>query len=322
MTIMLSQYDHAMPTWDADPVLLRTFLAVRRQGNLTRAAEELFVTQPAVSRRIDRLERSLGLSLFERLGKRRHLTEAGEALSREAASLLGSADRFAEVVRARRSGEEGRLRVGASTTPGLYLLPAVLKAFQEKFPDVDVRYSVENSLHIEEKIVRNDLDMGFVGAHLTHAALRLKPLLEDEVIWYSARSHPLATNGTPPSPRDLASTTCFVRETGSATRRLIDTWLRRSRARLGRTILIGCPEAAKVLVRSGVGVSYMSAFGLAGEGGTGLTRLNIAGAALSRPIYLVTHADKRVSPPMLTFLQLLTESIGGARSRPRRRSQG
>jgi DNA-binding transcriptional LysR family regulator len=310
-----------MSEWDADPVLLRTFLAVRRHGNLTRAAEDLFVSQPAVSRRIERLERSLGLPLFERLGKSLSLTEAGEALAREAAALVGSVDRLAETVRSRRSGAAGRLRVGASTTPGLYLLPSVLKAFQEKFPDVEVRYSVENSLHIEEKIVRNDLDMGFVGAHLTHAALRLKPLVEDEVVWYSARSHPLATRETPPSPRDLASATCFVREAGSATRRLIDTWLRRSRARLGKTILIGCPEAAKVLVRSEVGVSYMSAFGLAGDGGAGLARLNVAGSSLSRPIYLVTHADKRLAPPMLAFLELLTASLNaGVRPRPRRRS--
>jgi DNA-binding transcriptional LysR family regulator len=301
-----------MDDWDADPDLLRTFLAVRRHRNLTRAADELFISQPAVSRRIARLEKSLGLQLFERLGKILHLTDAGEALAQEAVSLIGAAGRLAEVVRARRAGMEGRLRVGASTTPGLYLLPRVLKAFQDRFPEVEIRYSVENSLLIEEKIVRNELDMGFVGAHLSHAALRLKPLLEDDIVWYAADTHPLAKRTTA-APRELASTMCFVRESGSATRRMADAWLRRSRARLGKTILISCPEAAKVLVRSGLGVSYMSACGLDGDGGAGLRRLPLTGGPLTRPIYLVTHADKRISPPMACFLKLADGMLPGRR---------
>lgn len=291
-----------MSGWDADPDLLRTFLSVHRHGNLTRAAEELFVSQPAVSRRVGRLERSLGLPLFERLGKSLHLTEAGEALAREAAALIGSAERLAEVVRARRSGEEGRLRIGASTTPGLYLLPRVLMRFRARYPKVDVQYAVENSLHIEERIVRNDLDLGFVGAHLTHAALRLQPVYEDEVVLYAASSHPLAKPRTVP-PKALEREVCVVREPGSATRRLVDSWLRRSRTKLGRTMEIGCPEAAKVLVRAGVGFSYMSASGLQGDGGAGLTRLPVANLNLKRPIFLVRHADKRLSPAMSAFLE-------------------
>jgi DNA-binding transcriptional LysR family regulator len=297
-----------MVEWDADPVLLRTFLAVRRRGTFTRAAEDLFVSQPAVSRRIERLERSLGLPLFERLGKSLHATEAGEALAREAAVLIGSADRLAETVRSRRSGEAGRLRIGASSTPGLYLLPRALRAFQERFPEVEIRYEVENSLQIEEKIVRNDLDMGFVGAHLSHAALRLKPVVEDEVVWYASDRHPLAAK-PPSSPRDLAGATWFVREAGSATRRLVDAWLRRSRTRPRRTVLISCPEAAKVLVRSGVGISYMSRYGLEGDGGAGLKRLALPGPRVTRSIHLVLHADKRVSPPMKAFLEIARDLL-------------
>jgi DNA-binding transcriptional LysR family regulator len=218
-------------------------------------------------------------------------------------------ERLAETVRARRSGHEGRLRVGASTTPGLYLIPSVLRAFEERFPAVDVRYSVENSLHIEEKIVRNDLDLGFVGAHLTHASLRLRPLVDDEVVWFAGATHPLAARRSPREPRDLASATCIVRESGSATRRLVDAWLRRARVQCRKTILIGCPEAAKALVRSGVGISYMSARGLEADGSIGLKRIPLQGPRISRPIYLVTHADKRIAPPMAAFLNLANELL-------------
>jgi LysR family transcriptional regulator, transcriptional activator of the cysJI operon len=256
---------------------------------------------------VARLERSLGLPLFERLGKSLQPTEAGEALTQEAASLIGSAERLAEVVRARREGQRGRLRVGASTTPGLYLLPAVLRAFRERHPDVDVRYAVENSRQIEEKIVRNDLDLGFVGAHLSHAALRLRPVVDDEIVWYAAASD-ARTRGTS-RPRDLERTTCVVRESGSATRKLVDGWLRRARVRPTDTIVISCPEAAKALVRAGLGVAYMSARGLDGDGGSGLRRLTFDAPRLSRPIFLVTHADKRVSPPMQAFLALARSAL-------------
>jgi DNA-binding transcriptional LysR family regulator len=311
-----------MSEWEPDPILLKTFLAVRRHGNLTRAAEELFVTQPAVSRRIGRLERSLGLPLFERLGKSIDLTEAGEALAKEAAALLGSAARLAEAVRARRSGEEGRLRIGASTTPGLYLLPAVVRRFQSRYPRLEVRYAIENSLHIEEKLVRNDLDLALVGAHLTHAALSIRPVHQDEIVFYAGAVHPLGQRRTI-GPKDLEGSLCVGRESGSATRRLVEKWLRRVRAHLGRTMEIGCPEAAKVLVRAGIGISYMSRSGLRGEGGRGLRRLTIDGPAITRPIFLVSHRDKRISPPMRAFIgdceAALAALDDGEAPRPRRR---
>jgi DNA-binding transcriptional LysR family regulator len=287
---------------EADPDLLRTFLAVRRHRNLTRAAEEQFLSQPAVSRRIQRLERALGLPLFERLGKAIHPTEAGEALAREAESLIGSAERLVEVVRAHKVGEEGRLRVGASTTPGLHLLPRVVVRFRERWPKVDVHYTVENSLRIQDRIVRNDIDLGFVGAHLTHGDVALRPVYRDEIVLYAAASHPLARRRAL-APRDLEHELCFVRESGSATRRLVDAWARRSRVRLSRTVEVGCPEAARVLVRSGLGFSYASRIGLRGEAGRDLRILPVATFRVTRPLFLVRHADKRMSRPMAAFLR-------------------
>lgn len=299
-----------MSAWSADLDLLRTFLVVRERGNLTRAADALFVTQPAVSRRIGRLERSLGVPLFERLGRALCLTEAGEALARDAATLVGASERLAETVRARQSGEQGRLRIGASTTPGLYLLPDALLRFRARFPKLDVQYSVENSFQIEEKILRNDLDLAFVGAHLTHGALWTRPVFTDEIVFFAASTHSLARRTTV-NPRDLERETAIIREPGSATRRLVDPWLRRRRVTFGPTLELRCPEAAKSLVRKGLGWSYMSAAGLRGEDGRGVQRLGIPGASLKRPIFLVRHQDKRVSVPMTAFLEEVARSLSG-----------
>lgn len=305
-------YHARMAAWDVDPELLRTYLVVRRHRNLTRAAEELYVSQSAVSRRMGRLERSLGLPLVERLGKSFHLTEAGEVLAREAEALIGSVDRLAESVRSRRSGERGRIRVGASTTPGLYFLPAVLLRFQALRPDVEVRYCVENSLRVEEKIVSNELDLAVVGAHLSHGALRQRPLFEDDVVFYAAEGHPLAKRRSV-APRELERETAIVREPGSATRRDVDAWLRRARVRFGREIEIGCPESAKALVRSGLGFGYLSSMGLRGSGGAGLVRLPVVGMKVWRPLRLVLHAEKRITPAMQTMLSTIAEMATASR---------
>lgn len=295
-----------MTGWTPDPELLRTFLAVREHRNLTRAAEVLYLSQPAVSRRLERLERELGLRLFERLGKVLRITEAGEALATETATLLGSLERIAETMRARRAGEHGLIRVGASSTPGLYLLPRVVRAYRRRFPDVAVQYTVENSLRIEERVVRNELDVGFTGAHLTHSALRLQRLCTDEIVFYAAHGHPLARRPSLPA-RALEDEPFLVREAGSATRLLVDRWLQGVGVRLRQTVEMGCPEAARVLVREGMGLAYTSVAALRTDGAR-LRRLDVAGMRLVRPIHVAMHADKHVSAPLQALLDLAAAS--------------
>ncbi len=299
----------AMTGWTPDPELLRTFLAVREHSNLTRAAEVLYLSQPAVSRRLERLERALGVRLFERLGKALRATEAGDALAVEGAALLGSLERLGEAMRARRAGEHGRIRVGASSTPGLYLLPRVVRAYRRRFPRVAVEYSVQNSLRIEERVVRNELDVGFTGAHLTHAALRLERLCDDEIVLYCARTHPLARR-TRLDPRQLEDEPCFVREVGSATRLLVDRWLHRIGLRLRNTVEMGCPEAARVLVRQGMGFAYISLAALRQDGAR-LRRLDVDGMKIVRPIHVALHADKHVSAPLQTLLDMAAAACPG-----------
>src|SRR3972149_10623335 len=100
--------------------------------------------------------------------------------------------RPSEAVLSHRAADRGSIRTGASTTPGFYLLPALLGPFPRRFPKVALHYTVENSLKIEKKIVRNEIDLGFVGAHLSSEDLELKPLMEDEIVCFAAPSHRLA----------------------------------------------------------------------------------------------------------------------------------
>ena len=292
-----------------NPHHLRTFLAVRRHLNYTRAAEEVFLSQPAVSRHVRQLEEELGVRLFEQLGKSLHLTDAGRTLGVEAVRILGSLERTAEAVRAYRSAEHGSLRIGASTTPGLYLLPRLLGRFRKRYPDVDLHYAVENSLTIERMIVRNELDLGLVGAHLANEDLDLRPVLDDEIVCFAAPSHPLARRRRI-APRSLAAETWIIRKEGSATRRLFETWLADHDGKLGKTIEVQGPEAGKILVGAGLGFSFMSIHGLRSDlRRNRLKRLPVTRLRLRRRIQLVLHRDKHVTPVMEAFLALVRSGM-------------
>lgn len=294
-----------------NPNHLRTFLAVRKHLNYTRAAEEVFLSQPAVSRQIRQLEQELGVSLFEQIGKSLYLTDAGRTLGGEAEKILGSMERAAEAVRTHRSPERGRLRIGGSTTPGLYLLPPLLGAFHARFPKVELRYAVENSRRIQQRIVRNELDLGFVGIQLPAADLDMEPMLDDEIVCFASPRHPLAKQGRI-DPSALAAETWVMREKGSATRQLFESWLLAAGGKIGRTIELEWPEAVKAVVAGGVGFSFMSVHGLHSEIRQGrLKKLAVRGLHLERRIYLVRHVEKASSPVTEAFLSMLSSALQG-----------
>lgn len=287
-----------------NPTHLKTFLAVEKHRNYTHAAKELFLSQPAVSRQVRQLEDELGVRLFEQIGKTLSLTDAGRTLSREAKRLLGDMERVAEAVKAHRTAERGTLRLGASTTPGIYLLPPILGTFHRKYPDVELSYTVENSLRIEERILKNELDMGFVGAHLSSQELHLEPVIEDEIVFFASPSHPLAGRRRI-QLKSLAKETWVVRERGSATRELLESRLVSSGAKIGRAITLESPEAVKAVVAGGFGFSFLSIHGLRDDIKRGrLKKLSVSGFRLKRPIYYVRHLEKHTSPVIEAFLSL------------------
>jgi len=288
-----------------NPNHLRTFLAVRKHRNYTRAAEEVFLTQPAVSRQMRQLEEKLGVRLFEQIGKSLHLTDAGETLAVEAEKLLGAMERTAEAVRSHRSAERGSIRIGASTTPGFYLLPDLLGQFHRRFPKVALHYTVENSLRIEQMLVRNELDLGFVGANLSSRELELKPLVEDEIVCFTSPSHRLAKVRRI-APSSLEEEMWIIREKGSATRLLFEDWLLSRKGAIRKSIELTCPETCKALVRAGIGISFMSVHGLRAEiRAKYLVKILVTEMSLKRPIYLAKHSDKRNSPVMESFLAIV-----------------
>jgi len=292
-----------------NPVHLKTFLAVRKHRNYTRAASELYISQPAVSRRIQELERDLGVKLFEQLGRALHLTGAGIALAAEAENLLGSMERAAESVRSHAMEGKGRLRIGASVTPGCCLLPRVVGEFHSQHPESDLTYTVANSRAIERGIVANELDLGLIGKAPKNPALAARPVVMDEIVCVAAPSHILAGKKRIAATA-LANEICVVREQGSATRGLAEMWLAGVGCKFRRFIELNSSEAIKALVASGVGLSLISVHAVERELASGLLcKIPVTGLNLERSIYLVQHLDKHLSPAIRSFIKLLDRAF-------------
>lgn len=297
-----------------DLKLLRSFLAVARHASFTRAAQELHLTQPAISGHVHRFERTLGVRLFEIIGHRVHLTDAARLLVEAGGPILARAQRAIEDLAAVRGLARGRVRVGASTTPGFYILPRILGRFVREHPGIDLQCTVRGTLAIEERLLANDLDCAVVGGHLASADLVRKDLAGDEIVFVAPRDHPLAR--TPSlGRRELADEPMIFREPGSATRERLEAWFRKGRITPRVVMELGCPEAIRHMVAAGLGLSALSVHALPHDPArAGLAVLPRVAPPLTRRLSLVYHPEKAQSPPVKALLRLLEEMVPEARA--------
>jgi DNA-binding transcriptional LysR family regulator len=283
---------------------LSVFLAVARHLNFRRAAETLHLSQPAVSKHIHLLEAELGLALFERRGNRVALTEAGRMLQDYGQRVSMLTDEIRRALAELQGLQRGGLRIGASTTPGLYLLPERLARFRVDHPGVETQLVIGNSADISRRVASGELDLGFVGALPDAGGLQVRPFAEDEVVLIAPPRHPLARRaaGKATGLAALAQETWIMREAGSGTREVALAGLAEQGITPARTMeLSGC-EAVKRAVAAGLGVGFVSrqAIGLEVEHGL-LTVVDEPELRFRRLLYLITRKDARPSPAVLAF---------------------
>lgn len=288
---------------------LRTFRVLAESLHFRKTAEKLHVSQSAVSQQISALEAELGVMLVERIGRRTFLTPAGQALVDEAGKVLASVDRATEAVRAFGAGQVGRLRLGASTTPGVYIVPAALGAFRASLPLVELVLEIGNSADIEQALVSNELDLGVVGEAINHDELFQVVIAEDEIVVVAA---PALSARRRLRPKDLEKLPLLAREAGSATRRYVDAAL----AALGVSPKVAfelpSPEAQVRAAAAGLGVAFVSRHVAAADlAAKRLVMLRIDGLRLQRPITAAYHRDKRVTPAMKEMIALLRRHARG-----------
>lgn len=283
---------------------LRVFAAVADREHYSRAAVALGLSQPALSSHVRDLERHFGVALFERIGRNVRLTDAGRAVQGYARRILALAAELEVAVGDVRGLRSGQLRIGASTTIGEYLLPAMLGAFRRAYPGIAVAVEIANTAGIADRLRHGELHLGLVGEPLDDPDLIVEPFRDDELVLIVPPGHAWA--GRELAEGDLDAAPLVVRERGSATRDVADAALARRAIRPTIALEVGGTEAVKGAVAAGLGVAFVSACAVQPELATRrLARATIAGLVIRRQFEVVRRRAHQLTAAERAFLPLL-----------------
>jgi DNA-binding transcriptional LysR family regulator len=288
---------------------LRTFVAVAELRHFARAASLCNLSQPAVSHQIALLEQELDAKLLNRAARRVSLTVAGEVFLEEARRILGAVDRAHERMHEVARGAVGRIRLGATPTPGLYLLPPLLAKYRGEHESYDLRLEIGSVHEIAERVARNDLDMAIVAGPLPSGELQARGLTHDELVIIAPPNSPLArARGLKPNQLDTES--WIVREDGSDTRRQLAAWWHRHRLAPARTMAFDNPDAVKRAVMAGLGIALVSRLTVADElTSSRLALVPVKAALPTREFLVVDHPQKHHGAACRAMMQLLGQTF-------------
>jgi LysR family transcriptional regulator, transcriptional activator of the cysJI operon len=283
---------------------LQVFLSVSKHLNYTRAGEEINLSQPSVSVRIRQLENKLRVKLFEQLGKKVVLTDAGQLLVPYANRVISAVDDAHHAIDELQGLERGSLRIGASTTPGMYLVPQVVARFKRSHPKIDIHLRIKDTREVEDGVLNNEFDFGFVGGHLAAAEVSAHAWLTDELLLVVSPDHRLG-NKKIVRKQDLEGEGFIVRESGSATRATIVAQLQQANFELETVIEMENPESIKKAVQSGLGIAFISKFAIATElKAKTLTAIRVRDLTINRELKIVHRKDKHLSRAGLAFIKM------------------
>ena len=286
---------------------LEVFLATASHCNISRAAEQLFMTQSAASNALKGLEQHYDMKLFDRIGKRLQLNDQGKLIRPQAEALLAQA-RELELTLLQQA-ENGLLQVGATMTIGNYLAVDLVAEYGRLHPDSQIKLQVENTESIAAKVVNFELDVGLIEGELNNPELDVIPWQNDELVVFCAPDHPFAKIGKI-NDEQLLQAQWVLREKGSGTRQTFDRAMHGLLPQLNISLELQHTEAIKRAVESKLGIGCLSRVALhdAFEKGR-LIPLTTPTRDFSRQFYFIIHRQKYRSVSMQRWLQLCVESV-------------
>jgi len=298
---------------------LRTFKTVADLNSFSLAAQQLGLSQPSVSYQVKELEEAIGMPLLDRLGKGVHLTEAGAVLYSYARRTLDVLEEAGLALEEMRGIKRGKLRVGASTTVGIYLLPAALGAFKKLHPGLVISLEIGTRARVQEQVLRNELDLAVVGPALKDPDLAILPFVSDELVVIAPAGHRLAgRRGL--AMKDLEGQPFVMREPASGSRSTFEKAARKAGAKLDVAMELGSNGAIKHAVESGLGLAAISRYACALElSGGRLVELDVRGFPIRRDWHIVHLRRRRLPASVLAFIEFLKDTSwlahNGARGR-------
>ena len=285
---------------------LKVFEAIARSGSFTRAAEEMFLSQPTVSQQIKQLTKAVGMPLFEQIGKRLYLTDAGKEVLIVCKDISERMSQLEMTLADLRGLKQGNLRLTVITT-AKYFVPRLLGQFRHRYPGIKVSLQVTNRKQVLERLSENLDDLYILGQPPEGLDINLRPMLENALVAIAPSDHPLAHEKNIPLQR-LAEEPFIMREAGSGTRMAVERFFAENRVEVNVEMEIGSNEAIKHAIVGGLGVSVLSRHVLALEGTKGpLIILDVEGLPIQRHWYIVYPASKQLSVVAQTFLEYLLD---------------
>ena len=294
---------------------LKVFAAVARHLSFTKAAEELCLTQPAVSMQVKQLEHQLDVSLFEQLGKKIYLTDAGEEVYHYSRQITHQLDELEMVLANLKGLERGKLKISVASTAN-YFAPTLLGTFCARFPGVTVSLDVTNRETLLKQLTDNDVDLVIMGQPPADMDLEAGAFMENPLVIVAPRDHALAGEKTIPLKR-LEKEVFLVRESGSGTRSAMERFFAQHDTHITTGMEVGSNEAIKQSVQAGLGLGLLSRDTVEMELALGrLCILDVAEFPILRHWYVVHRKGKRLSVVSQAFKRFLLEEAAALLGKP------
>lgn len=239
---------------------LQVFNTVAKRLNFTKAGEELFITQPAVTKHIQEIENHFKVKFFERNGTKIKLTPAGEVLLQHTDQLFALYQNLEFELNTLTQQSSGKLRIGASTTVAQYVLPPVLAAFHKKFNNVKVTLTINNTEQIEQALQNKNIDLGIIEGQSKNNLFKYTEFVKDELVLVASIHHPLAKKDMI-KPEDLLKISLLLREPGSGTLEVIAHALKPlgiKISQLQNEMQLGSTESMKLYLLNSEAMAFLS----------------------------------------------------------------
>jgi DNA-binding transcriptional LysR family regulator len=289
---------------------LEILAKVAELKSFSRAAQEMCLTQPTISQHMSSLESYLGTKLFDRLGKEVVLTKAGEVLYRYAKQITALRREAQQAIGHFLGKKSGHLTLGASTIPGEYILPPLLGQFKKQYPEIRITLRIGDTEEIVDELLNNKIELGIIGAKITHSRLKYTPFVEDELIVAVPKGHRWWRK-TSVGVQDLTDEPFIMREAGSGTRISMEKRLHELGIvtdSLNIIAEVGSTTAVKQAIKANLGISLISERAVVEEINLKLLKkIPIKKVKFTRTFFIIQDKKRTVSPLCKALIQFLSE---------------
>lgn len=284
---------------------LKIFYLAAKKGNLSLAAEELFITQPAVTKGIQRLQGYYDMKFVDHIGKKLVLTDAGEVLYEVAEKIFELESKAEESIRDFQERKRGRIRILSSESFGDYYLPRIIIPFSKTYPLVRISMNILPTEQVVEQTATLNNDLGFISYPVDHKKLLVKEVMEDQLVVITPPGHPLNRHPSL-TPRHFKDQMLIMHETGSAPRRAFENYIRKNGLSVDNHLELSSNRAIKRAVEDGIGIALISRK-VANEEITSkrLFAIPLSDPSMVRKFYMVHHKDKYLSESLQNFIEMV-----------------